>query len=90
MENITKKTIEYYYNDPRLKGLILDEIKELREIISKYEQFVTSDQILTENTQFLVPKEKFQLIKESLEKSNKFCYLKFDKNKILREAQSAT
>ena len=68
----------------------IDEIKELREIISKYQQFVTSDQILTDNSQFLVPKEKFQLIKNVIEKSNKGCYLKFNKNKSLREAQPDT
>ena len=35
----------------------IDKIKELEEIICKYELFITSDQILTENTQFLIPKE---------------------------------
>jgi hypothetical protein len=60
---------------------------ELEEALREQQQFLMSDQILSEETLFLVPKEKFHLIKESIEKSNKVCYLKFDKNKILREAQ---
>jgi len=63
---------------------------ELEEALRKQQQFLRSDQILSEETLFLVPKEKFQLIKESIEKSNKGFYVKFDKNKILREAQPDT
>ena len=63
---------------------------ELEEALRKQQQFLRSDQILSEETVFFVPKEKFQLIKESIEKSNKVCYLKFDNNKILREVQPDT
>ena len=64
------------------------ETCEIKEAFRKQQQFVNGDEIFSEETIFRIPKEKFQLITETIEKSNKFCYLKFDKNKILREVQS--
>ena len=61
---------------------------ELEEALREQQQFVTGDQIFSEETVFFIPKEKFQLISESFNKSNKGCYIKFDRNKILREIQS--
>jgi hypothetical protein len=58
---------------------------EWEEAIRKQQQFVTGDQIFSEETSFFIPKEKLQLVNESSIKSNKGCYVKFDKNKILRE-----
>jgi hypothetical protein len=67
----------------------LDNIKtfELEEALQKQQQFVTGDQIFSEETKFFIPKEKSQLINDSLQKSNKGCYVKFDRNKILRVVQ---
>lgn len=89
----------YDYNFKKFQELILElahpvdqsykiQTYELEGALRKQEQFLGSDQIISEETVFLYPEEKLQLIKESIEKSNKFCYVKFDKNKILREAQS--
>ena len=61
---------------------------ELEEALREQQQFVTGDQIFSVETVFFIPKEKFQLISESFNKSNKGCYIKFDRNKILREIQS--
>jgi hypothetical protein len=65
-----------------------NEIKELKEIIDKYEKFIVADQIFTENTVFAISKEKFQLLKDEMEKSKQKCHLKFDKNKVAIEIYS--
>ena len=67
-----------------------DEIKELKEIIDKYEKFISADQIFTENTEFIISGEKFQILKDEIEKSKKKCYLKFNTNKVAREIYSDT
>ena len=60
---------------------------ELEEALRKQQQFLRGDETFSEETVFHIQKEQFQLVNEVIEKSNKVCYLKFDKNKILREAQ---
>lgn len=67
-----------------------NEIKELKEIIDKYEKFIIADQIFNENTEFIISRDKFQLLKDEIDKSKKECYLKFDKNKVVREIHSDT
>jgi hypothetical protein len=70
------------------KDEIDNEIKELKEIINNYEKFIIADQMFTENTVFVIPKEKFQLLKDEIEKTKDKCYLKFDKNKVVKEIYS--
>jgi hypothetical protein len=67
-----------------------EQIKELQDALSKTQQMVAGDQILTENSQFVIPKEYFQILKKEMEKSNRECYLKFAKNKVVREIFSDT
>ena len=76
---INKNIIDYKKNEYDIQTF------ELEEAIRKQQQFVTGDQVFSEETAFFIPKEKLQLVNESSIKSNKGCYVKFDKNKILRE-----
>jgi hypothetical protein len=63
-------------------------IQEIEEALRKQQQFFRGDETFSEETIFQIPKEKFQLIIESFEKSNKKCFVKFYSNKILKEAWS--
>ena len=67
------------------------ETYEIKEAFRKQQQFVKGDQIFSEETIFQIPKEIFQkTIIESLEKSNKTCFVRFYNNKILKEFWSDT
>jgi hypothetical protein len=66
----------------------IEKIRELEEVISKSQQMVVADQLLTENMQFIIPKEHFQTLKNEIEKSQRECYVYFNKNKKLREVHS--
>lgn len=71
----------------------IDDIQtfELEEVCRKQQQFIKGDQIFSEETIFQIPKEKFQkIIIESLEKSNKTCFVRFYSNKMLKEVWSDT
>ena len=61
---------------------------ELEEALRKQQQFLNGDQIFSEYSIFVIQQDNFRLVNEIIEKSNKSCYMKFDSNKILREAWS--
>ena len=68
----------------------IDEIQtyELEEALRKQQQFLNGDQIFSKESIFVIQQDKLRLVKEVIEKSNKSCYMKFDSNKVLREAWS--
>jgi hypothetical protein len=68
----------------------IDELQtyELEEALRKQQQFLSGDQIFSEESVFIIQQNNFRLVNEVIEKSNKSCYMKFDKNKILKEAWS--
>jgi hypothetical protein len=65
-------------------------VQELEDTVRKQQQFFRGNETFSEETVFQIPKEKSQLIIESIEKSNKTCFVKFCSNKILKEAWSDT
>jgi len=67
-----------------------EQIRELEEVIRNQQefQFQNAHQIFSENTTFYIPKEKFQQLKDCIEKSNECCLLKFDQNKIVTDIES--
>ena len=66
----------------------IDEIQtyELEEALRKQQQFLNGNQIFSKESIFVIQQDKLRLVKEVIEKSNKSCYMKFDSNKVLREA----
>ena len=68
----------------------IDELQtyELEEALRKQQQFLSEDQIFSEENIFVIQQDNFLLVNELNEKCKKACYTKFNNNKILREAWS--
>lgn len=67
---------------------LINENYELKQIIQKNTEIKTADNIITNNNIFKIPKEKLPLLVEVITKSKEYCYLEFDKEKVLVSIQS--
>jgi hypothetical protein len=74
---------------PEKKNEIVEiQTCELKEGLRKQQQFLSGDQIFSEESVFVIQLDHFRLVNEVIEKSNKYCYMKFDSNKTSRKAWS--
>ena len=67
---------------------LINENYELKQIIQQNIEMRTTDSLIANNNIFKITKEKFPLIIESITKSKEYCYLEFDKEKVLISIQS--
>ncbi len=67
---------------------LINENYELKQIIRQKNEIRTADSLIANNNIFKITKEKFPLIIENITKSKEYCYLEFDKEKVLISIQS--
>ena len=67
---------------------LINENYELKQIIRKNTEIKTANILVTNNNIFKIPKEKLPLLVEIITKSREYCYLEFDKEKVLVNIRS--
>jgi hypothetical protein len=66
--------------------ILKDENRELREALKRPTKMVMGDQIPATETEFKIPKEKYNEIKQAMVDSKYFCSMTFDKSRIMVRA----
>ena len=82
-EGTAKKSVEHN----RLEALILEN-SELKEALKRQTTLLSADQVSSNEIMFIVPKEKFNQLKEAMEISRDSLHLVFDKSGVLERAES--
>ena len=81
--NVPRKSVEYNKRED-----LKNEISELKEALKRQTTILRADQVSANEITFIVPKEKFNQVKEAMEISRDSMRLVFDKSGMLERAES--